>query len=296
MCFSINPHSISIHSRCHTSSLTLSTPCHSSLSSFLHFLSFPIDFIILTLSTLLSYSCLHSNHIPCLLSSSHLHHTHHLTYSSIIHPASFSFHPPSIPSFSHFSLYHSSISPWWSSRFPQNSFSPISFSKPFYSLFHPPFPPISSSSPSSPLISAIHSHSHLCSLYIHFHPFPSHSSSQPLRSHSLLSITIPILPFHSILSFSFICYFSIDSSSLMFSGILTLHYPSLSFISSIPILIYLSSILHIPFISFLRYLSTCLYFEINTMFVFILLVALSFVVLIGNTLSQLDVFAFVSDS
>ena len=31
------------------------------------------------------------------------------------------------------------------------------------------------------------------------------------------------------------------------------------------------------------------------MFVFILLIALSFVVLIGNTLSQLDVIAFASD-
>lgn len=44
------------------------------------------------------------------------------------------------------------------------------------------------------------------------HPFPSLSSSQPLQSHSLLSISVPILSFHSISSFPFICYFSVDSS------------------------------------------------------------------------------------
>ena len=159
-----------------------------------------------------SYSSIHCNHIPYLLSSSHLHHAHHLAYSSIIHPTSSSFHPPSIPSFSHFSLFHSSISPWCSSRFPQNSFSPISFIIPFYSLFHPPFHPISTPSPSSPHIPAFHSHSHAYSIYIHFHPFPSLSSSQPLQSHSLLSISIPILSFHSISSFSFICYSFFDSS------------------------------------------------------------------------------------
>ena len=159
-----------------------------------------------------SYASIHSNHIPCLLSSSHLHHAQHLAYSSIIHPTSSSFHPPSIPSFSHFSLFHSSISPWCSSRFPQNSFSPISFIILSYSLFHPPFLPISTPSPSSPLISAFHSHSHPCSLSIHFHPFPTHSSSQSLPSHSLLSISIPILSFHPIPSFPFIFYSSFDSS------------------------------------------------------------------------------------
>ena len=41
-------------------------------------------------------------------------------------------------------------------------------------------------------------------LFIHFHPFPSHSSSYPLPSHSLLSISIPILSIHSISSFPFI--------------------------------------------------------------------------------------------
>ena len=104
------------------------------------------------------------------------------------------------------------ICEWCSSRFPQNSFSLISFIIPSYSLFHPPFLPISPPSPSSPLIPAFHSHSHLCSLFIHFHSFPYHSSSQPLPSHSLLSISIPILSFHSISSFPFICYSFFDSS------------------------------------------------------------------------------------
>ena len=45
-----------------------------------------------------------------------------------------------------------------------------------------------------------------------FYPFPSHSSSQPLLAHSLLSISIPILSFHFISSFPFIYYFSFDSS------------------------------------------------------------------------------------
>ena len=42
--------------------------------------------------------------------------------------------------------------------------------------------------------------------------FPSLSSSQPLQSHSLLSISIPILSFHPISSFPFICYSFFDSS------------------------------------------------------------------------------------
>ena len=104
------------------------------------------------------------------------------------------------------------ICEWCSSPFPQNSFSLISFIIPFYSLFHPPLTPISRPSPSSPLISSFHSHLHLCSLFIHLHPFPSHSSSYPLPSHSLLSISIPILSFHSISSFSFISYSSFDST------------------------------------------------------------------------------------
>ena len=122
------------------------------------------------------------------------------------------------------------ICEWCSSPFPQNSFSLISFIIPFYSLFHPPFLPISTPSPSSPLISAFHFNSHSCSLFIHFHPFPYHSSSYPLPSHSLLSISIPILSFHSISSFPFICYFSFDSS---FSHVQWYPRPSLSSLHSV---------------------------------------------------------------
>ena len=140
------------------------------------FFSFSLSSLFITshftssfsLSPLSYYSSIHSNHIPCLLSSSHLHRAHHLAYSSIIHPTSFSCYSPFIPLFSHFSLFHSSISPWCSSRFPQNSFSLISFIISFYSLFHHSFHPISLPSPSSPHISDFHSHSHLCSLSIHF--------------------------------------------------------------------------------------------------------------------------------
>ena len=62
------------------------------------------------------------------------------------------------------------------------------------------------------------------------HPFPSLSSSQPLQSHSLLSISTPILSFHSISSFSFICYSSFDSS---FSHVQLCLTPSLSSLHSV---------------------------------------------------------------
>ena len=54
--------------------------------------------------------------------------------------------------------------------------------------------------------------SFLLSSMFFMHPFPSLSSSQPLQSHSLLSISIPILSFHSISSFPFISISSFDSS------------------------------------------------------------------------------------
>ena len=107
------------------------------------------------------------------------------------------------------------------------------------------------------------------------HPFPSHSSSQPLPSHSLLSISIPILSFHSISSFPVICYFSFDSS---FSHVQWYHPPSLSslhsvfthsyafhrFLSLIPFLFYGADLIHL--ISSLLTLITSLYllsFSIN---------------------------------
>ena len=311
MYFSRNPHSISIQSHFHPSSLTLpyvilpyphffifsyfllTSSYHSLLFSF----SFSYHFITshftssFSLSPLSYYSSILSNHISCLLSSSHLYHAHHLAYSSIIHPTSSSFHPPSIPSFSLFSLFHSFISPWCSSRFPQNSFSLISFIILSYSLFHPPFHPISPPSPSSPHIFAFHSHSHLCSLSIYFHlilPLSHfhHTHSYPFPFQSSHSIS-----FHH--SHSFPIHL-LTPHSLTFSGTLLLHHRH-SFISSIPIIIPLSSILHIPFMSFLRFSSSCLYYEFYTMFVRILVIACSFVVLIGNTLCQLDVSAFASD-
>ena len=125
------------------------------------------------------------------------------------------------------------ICEWCSSRFPQNSFSPISFIIPSYLLFHPPFHPLSRPSPSSPLIPAIHFYSHSCSLCIHSHtilplihfhhthsyPFPfQYSHSIPL--HHFHSFAIPFLTPHSHL----------------FSGILVLHYQAFILFSLIPTL------------------------------------------------------------
>ena len=127
------------------------------------------------------------------------------------------------------------------------------------------------------------------------HPFPSLSSSQPLQSHSLLSISIPFLSFHSISSFSFSCYLSFDSS---FLNVQWYTRPSVSIAHFNLILSYShSSIFHsthtIHVVSSL--LISCLNYEINILFVRIVVIACSFGVLIGNTLSQLDVLAFASD-
>ena len=100
-----------------------------------------------------------------------------------------------------------------------------------------------------------------------FYPFPSHSSYHPLQSYSLLSISIPILSFHSIPSFPFISYFSFDSS---FSHVLWYPRPS----SSLALFHFIHShsyfsifFLCIPLLSFLRFLSTSLNHEFFTMFV-----------------------------
>ena len=116
-----------------------------------------------------------------------------------------------------------------------------------------------------------------------------------VTSNTLLSISIPILSFHFFSSIPFISYSFLTIHSHIFSGIVDLHYPWLTFISSISILIPLFFILFIQFISFVCCSSTCFIYEFYTMFVRILLIALSFVVLIGNTLSQLEVPAFTSD-
>ena len=123
------------------------------------------------------------------------------------------------------------ICEWSSSRFPQNSFSPISFIIPFYSLFHPPFHPLSRPSPSSPLFPGFRCHLHACSLCIHSHlilplnhfhhthsyPFPFQSShSIPL--HHSHSFAIPFLTLHS----------------HTFSGTFPLHYQAFILFSLIP--------------------------------------------------------------
>ena len=73
-------------------------------------------------------------------------------------------------------------------------------------------------------------YSFLLSSMFFMHPFPSLSSSQPLQSHSLLSISIPILSFHPISSFPFICYSFFDSS---FSHVQWYPRPSLSSLHSV---------------------------------------------------------------
>ena len=125
------------------------------------------------------------------------------------------------------------ICEWCSSRFPQNSFSLISFIIPSYSLFHPPFHPISPLSPSSPHISAFHFYSHSCSLCIHFHlslllnhfnhthsyPFPfQYSHSIPFHHSHSLHISLLTLRSH------------------MFSCALPLHYQAFILFSLIPTL------------------------------------------------------------
>ena len=132
------------------------------------------------------------------------------------------------------------------------------------------------------LYSSISIHFHLIISFSHFNlthyfPFPfQYSHSIPF--HHFHSFTCPYLTLHS-------CAFN---NALLF---INRH----SFISSISILIPLFSILHFPFISFLRFTSSFLNYEIYTMSVRIVVIACSFVVLIGNTLSQLEVTAFASD-
>ena len=125
------------------------------------------------------------------------------------------------------------ICEWSSSRFPQNSFSPISFIIPFYSLFHPPFLPRSPLSSSSPLIPAIHFYSHSCFLCIHFHPMLPlshfhHTHSYPFPFHSSHSI-----PFHHFHSFA-ISLLTLHSHT--FSCTFPLHYQVFILFSLIPTL------------------------------------------------------------
>ena len=164
---------------------------------------------------------------------------------------------------------------------------------------------ISSASRSSPHILIYHS-SHNILI-----PSSTHSIILAFFTFPLIHFTIVLFAISSKLIFIHFIYHTLlfifpSSFPSYFTSItlITTHpcfsFPFASMISihsyaSIPILIPLLSILYIPFISFLCYSSTCLNYEIYTMFVRILLIPLSSVVLIENTLSQLDVLAFVSD-
>ena len=150
------------------------------------------------------------------------------------------------------------ICEWCSSQFPQNSFSTISFIIPSSSLFHPPFPSLSPPLPSSPLISAIHSYYHPCSLCIHSHlslllshfhhthsyPFPFHSSHS-IPFHHPYSFVISLLTPHSH-TFSGILPFIIKTSFCFHSFLR---------FSSIPIILHFYSMVLISFISFLLFSS-----------------------------------------
>ena len=125
------------------------------------------------------------------------------------------------------------ICEWCSSPFPQNSFSLISFIISPYSLFHPPLTPISRPSPSSPIIPAVHSYYHPCSLCIHSHlslllNHFHHTHSYPFPFQSSHSI-----PFHHSHSFA-ISLLTLHSH--LFSGILALHYQAFILFSLIPTL------------------------------------------------------------
>ena len=125
------------------------------------------------------------------------------------------------------------ICEWCSSRFPQNSFSHISFIIPSYSLFHPRFLPISPPSPSSPHIPDFHSYYHPCSLCIHSHlslllSHFHHTHSYPFSFQSSHSI-----PFHHSHSLP---YPLLTLRSHMFSCALPLHYQAFILFSLIPTL------------------------------------------------------------
>ena len=79
-------------------------------------------------------------------------------------------------------------------------------------------------------------YSFLLSSMFFMHPFPYHSSSYPLPSHSLLSISLPILSFYSISSSLFTSYFSFDSSFSHVQWYPALHYQAFILFSLIPTL------------------------------------------------------------
>ena len=100
--------------------------------------------------------------------------------------------------------------------------------------------------------------SFLLSSMFFMHPFPSLSSSQPLQSISLLSISTPILSFHPISSFSFISHLSFD---LSFSHVQWYpHYPPLSFFYP-----FLFSFLSLPSFTFHSYRFFASHLRVSTM-------------------------------
>ena len=189
------------------------------------------------------------------------------------------------------------ICEWSSSPFPQNSFSPISFIIHSYLLFHPPFLPISTPSPSSPLIPAFHYHSHLCSLCIHSHlslllnhfnhthsyPFPfQYSHSIPF--HHSHSFAIPFLTLHS---HTFSCTFPLHYQAfILFSLIPTLFIDSYhsSFLFNVTDIIHLISsllilITSLYLLSFSIYLDSILcsmYYDLSISYPYLSLITLLF--------------------
>ena len=297
-------------------------------SSFLTHTLYPMSFLTTLISSfpLLSYSIHHltlsSSHFHSHLISSHhtSHHHSHCLLSHTIHLFILTtFHAFShhlicitlITSHIHLSFIphhpHSILLPFHHSRIFHFSTHPFhhgalrDFLKTHFHPFHLSYPSIHYSILLSLLFQLHHCHHHTSLLFILFRIYVIYSF------HSIYSH--PILPlnhfYHTHFSpFPFQSSHSIPShrSPSYVISLLTLH--SHAFCGTLLFIIrrphsshpnlssFLLSILCIQFISFLRFSSSFLYFEIYTMFVFILLIALSFVVLIGNTLSQLDVIVY----
>ena len=282
--FSINPHSISIHSHFHASSLTLSILWHSSLPSFLHFLFLPIRFFIslspLIIFTLITFHHYHTSHHH---SHSFLSHSIHLFILIIFH--AFSHHRiciTLITSHIHLSFIphhpHSILLPFHHSRIFHFSTHPFhhgalrDYLKTHFHPFHLAYPRIHYSNLLSFLFQLHHLHHHTSLLFIlirihvlysfisiHFHHIlplnhfhHTHSYTFPFKySHSI--------PFHHYHSFPIPL---LTPHSHMFSGIIALHYPPLSFISSNPILISLfhSSLFFATYLRFSTMISNpCLF-------------------------------------
>ena len=247
-----------MHSHFHRSSLTLSILCHSSLPSFLHFLFFPILFIIslspLLIFTLISFHRDHTSHqhSRCLLSYRiHLFilttfhaFSHHLIcitlITSHIHLSFIPHHPHSILlPFHHSIIFHFSTHPFHHGAlrdFLKTHFHPFHLAYPsihysillsiLFQLHHPQH----HSSLRFILIRiyvlypfiSIHSHSILPLnhfYHTHSYPFPF-QSSHSIPFHHSHSFAIPFLTLHSHL----------------FSGILALHYQAFILFSLIPTL------------------------------------------------------------